>query len=108
MKDVGGGLDEYVATIVLDVVRALVSCAACALLRRVGRRPLAVASSAAAGLSLLGLAALLTFGDPNQHRWLPNGLLVVYITSVSLGLVPLPWVMSGEVSAMRALPCLLL
>ena len=60
MKDVGGGTDEYLATIILDVVRVLVSCVACVLLRRLGRRPLAVCSAACTGLSLLALAASLT------------------------------------------------
>ncbi|KAK3932867.1 Facilitated trehalose transporter Tret1 [Frankliniella fusca] len=97
MRDVGSGLDEYLATIILDVVRVLMSCAACVLLRRVGRRPLAVLSAAATGVSLMGLAARLAFGDPDKHAWMPVSLLVTYITSVSVGLVPLPWVMAGEV-----------
>lgn len=97
MKDVGGGLDEYVATIILDVVRVLVSVVACVLLRRTGRRPLAVLSAAVSGTSLLGLAAVLAFGNPAEYPWLPTSLLVVYITAISLGLVPLPWVMAGEV-----------
>ncbi|XP_034238147.1 facilitated trehalose transporter Tret1-2 homolog isoform X3 [Thrips palmi] len=97
MKDVGGGLDEYVATIILDVVRVLMSCVACVLLRRTGRRPLAVLSAAVTGMSLLGLGAVLGFGDPARYPWLPTSLLVLYITAVSLGLVPLPWVMAGEV-----------
>lgn len=101
IKDVGGGMDEYAVTIILDVVRFAMSCAACVLLRRVGRRPLAVLSAVVTGLSLTGLAALLTFGDPARSPWLSIGLLVLYITAVSLGLVPLPWVMSGEVFPAR-------
>ncbi|KAE8750361.1 hypothetical protein FOCC_FOCC002921 [Frankliniella occidentalis] len=103
MKDVGGGLDEYVATIILDVVRVLMSCAACVLLRRVGRRPLAVLSSAATGVSLMGLAARLAFGDPASHAWMPVSLLVTYITAVSVFPGNLRGLSGGATSALNFL-----
>jgi facilitated trehalose transporter len=97
----GGAVDEYVAMGVLDVARLLMSLLTCVLLRRLGRRPLALVSAAGTGLSLLGLAAFLRFSDAAGDNvflaWTPVLLLVAYMCFVSVGLVPLPWVMTGEV-----------
>jgi len=98
LKDVAGSVDEYKSTIIIDTVRVLASAVACVLLRRVGRRPLAVWSTAGAAMTLLTLGALLTWGhkDSATTSWIVISLLIAYMTSISMGLVPLPWVLSGE------------
>ncbi|XP_065334091.1 facilitated trehalose transporter Tret1-like isoform X2 [Cloeon dipterum] len=92
-----GGVDKYVAMGVLDIARLVMSLVTCVLLRRLGRRPLALVSAAGTGGCLLILASLLRFGSSADLRWTPVGLLVGYMCFVSIGLVPLPWVMTGEV-----------
>jgi MFS family permease len=90
LDGVGSGIDSFVATNIIGIVRVVMSAAACLLARRFGRRPLAVSSCLGAGASLLGLGA----AGPG---WAPLVLLALYICFISIGLVPLPWVMVGEV-----------
>jgi sugar porter (SP) family MFS transporter len=98
LEEAGSGLDSYLATNVIGLVRVAMSVVACILARRFGRRPLAVTSSLGAGASLIGLGA----AGPG---WAPPVFLVLYICFISVGLVPLPWVMIGEVfpAAVRGL-----
>lgn len=100
MKTVSGNVDEYLATIVIDVIRVVMSLATCILLRQFGRRPLGLISLVGTTVSLLSLAAVLKtpfYKEYPSLSWLPTGLLASYICFISIGLVPLPWVMTGEV-----------
>jgi MFS family permease len=90
LDGLGSGVDPYVATNIIGVLRVIMSVVACFLARRFGRRPLAVTSFLGAGASLLGLGAV-------GPGWTPVVFLALYICFVSIGLVPLPWVMLGEV-----------
>ena len=90
LTDVGSGLDAFLATNIIGLVRVVMSVVACVLARWFGRRPLSVISSLGAAATLLGLGA----AGPG---WMPVLLLVLYICFISIGLVPLPWVMLGEV-----------
>lgn len=99
-QTIGAGVNEYLAMIVIDVVRFGMSIVACVLLRSTGRRPLAAISGIGTAVSLLGLAAFLyaagVWPTVLRHSWLPMLLLVAFICFVSVGLVPLPWCMTGE------------
>ena len=90
LADMGSGLDAFLATIIIGLVRVVMSVVACILARWCGRRPLSVISSLGAAATLLGLGA-------TGPGWAPVVLLVLYICFISIGLVPLPWVMVGEV-----------
>lgn len=98
LDDMGSGLDAFVATNIIGLVRVVMSVVACILARRFGRRPLSVISSLGAAATLFGLGAA-------DAGWAPVVLLVLYICFISIGLVPLPWVMVGEVfpAALRGL-----
>lgn len=90
LTDVGSGLDAFLATIIIGLVRVVMSFVACILARWFGRRPLSIISSLGAAATLLGLGAV-------GPGWVPVLLLVLYICFISIGIVPLPWVMLGEV-----------
>ncbi|XP_071453653.1 facilitated trehalose transporter Tret1-like [Hetaerina americana] len=145
--DAGATVDEYTATGAVDAARILASVFACILLRRCGRRPLAMASGIGSSLSLIALAVLLmlkapasaggkswdagsgnlsaevnaTLGGASSWNlpanyslveevaeevadvaafawaWAPVVCLVLYVLFSTTGLIPLPWVMTGEV-----------
>ncbi|XP_046401668.1 facilitated trehalose transporter Tret1-like isoform X2 [Ischnura elegans] len=146
--DSGATVDEYTATGAVDAARILASVFACILLRRCGRRPLAMASGIGSAISLIALAVFLmlktpaagttdaltnftsnnSFMDSNvttgmfpwdvaNHTltlaeevvedvvdaaefvwaWAPVVCLVLYVLFSTTGLIPLPWVMTGEV-----------
>lgn len=94
-----GGMDKYMATILIDVVRLIMSTLACVFMRQVGRRGLALFSAVGTAMSLFGLTAYLYLsarGSVPVIPVLPLVLLVLYICCISIGLVPLPWCMIGE------------
>jgi len=113
LKRVGPDLNEYHCTMAVDVIRLAVSVLACGLTKRYGRRPLAVVSAVGTCLSLLCLAASVrdsdtpaTPGSVAVHAvpaplatasLAPVMSIVAYMVFVNIGLVPLPWIMSGEV-----------
>lgn len=100
-KSVSGGLDRYAVVIAIDTLRVVMSGVACVLCRRVGRRPLCMVSGACTAACLLALAWLLRDGGSESDAWAPLLCLGGYVTAVSVGLVPLPWVMVGEVFPAR-------
>lgn len=99
-ETIGGGLNEYTAMLLVDVLRVVASLIACILLRKMGRRPLALISGIGCTTSLIFLALF---------TYLPNALpsfsnyttisilfLMTYVFFVTIGLTPLPWAMVGE------------
>lgn len=97
---VGDGLDKYTSMLIIDLIRVAVSVLACVLLRKCGRRPLTIISGFGSSTSLFILSAFIysTTLDASLTRYsfIPLTALIGYITFVSLGLVPLPWAMNGE------------
>lgn len=97
---VGGAFNEYTAMLIIDALRVVASLIACVLLRKMGRRPLALISGVGCVISLLSLA-LFTFLS-KIHTTLPHYSyfslfsLMGYMCFVMLGLMPLPWTMLGE------------
>ncbi|CAK1595655.1 unnamed protein product [Parnassius mnemosyne] len=98
-KAVGKGIDHYVAMLIIDALRTVMSVVACVVCKQYGRRPLCLISGIWTGLSMIGLSLYLywTDGKPTDMSWLPLSCLMVYICAISIGLVPLPWMMCGEV-----------
>lgn len=101
MKEtIGKGLNEYLAMTIIDVVRFVMSILACVLLRKCGRRPLLMVSGVGTVVSLISLAVFLYFSSRNDSlksmAWIPMTCLIAYICFVSVGIVPLPWCMTGE------------
>lgn len=101
MQDtVGDGLDRYASMLIIDVIRVAMSVLACVLLRKCGRRPLTIISGFGSAASLFALSGFIYLAslDPTLLRlsFVPLTALIGYITFVSLGMVPLPWALNGE------------
>ncbi|XP_050678174.1 facilitated trehalose transporter Tret1-2 homolog isoform X1 [Leptidea sinapis] len=97
-KAVGKGLDHYLAMIVIDSLRTVMSVVACVICKKYGRRPLCMISGIFTAVSMVGLSMYLywTEGTQTNMTWLPLTCLMTYICAISIGLVPLPWMMCGE------------
>ncbi|KAL4712455.1 hypothetical protein ACJJTC_007471 [Scirpophaga incertulas] len=93
---VGKGLNHYVVMLIIDSVRVLMSVVACIVCKKYGRRPLCFISGIWTSVSMIGLSMFLYF-RPDNMSWLPLTCLMMYICAVSIGFVPLPWIMCGEV-----------
>lgn len=113
LKRVSPDLNEYHCTMALDVIRLAVSVLACGLTKKYSRRSLAIVSAVGTCSSLLCLAASVSdTGGPTSTvaaaavhavptrtitSLTPVLSIVAYMVFVNIGLVPLPWIMSGEV-----------
>ncbi|CAB3373892.1 Hypothetical predicted protein [Cloeon dipterum] len=102
------GIDDYLATVALGVVRLLFTILACGLLRRCGRRPLTFISSIGCGVTMLGLGTYMYLAKEAKEAglapppsWIPV-LCIFGFTAVStIGYLVVPWVMIGEVYPSR-------
>lgn len=97
-QTIGNDFNEYLGMLIIDIIRVIVSIIACILLRRFGRRPLAIISGIGTFISLFLLSGI-TFASKllPQTPFIPLFLIVNYIIFVSIGFIPLPWAMIGEV-----------
>lgn len=101
-QDAGSSVDEFVSTMVVGAVNLAAVVVATALIDRLGRKVLLVASAAAmaAALAVLGTFFYLsakTDVDVSACGWLPLLSFVVFVVGFSLGFGPIPWLMMGEI-----------
>ncbi|XP_028163884.1 facilitated trehalose transporter Tret1-like isoform X2 [Ostrinia furnacalis] len=93
----------YAAMLSVDILRCASLVAACVVLRKCGRRPLALFSGIFTTLSLITLAVYLYLVDArvirHMSRVISLGLMAIYIIVSNLGISPLPWNMVGELFA---------
>lgn len=99
-------VDKYVAMLAIDGIRTGMSIIACILLKKCGRRPLTMISGfgTAASLGVLGLYLHLSpiYKDLlAPYSFIPLVALASYIVFISIGLVPLPWAMTGELFPLK-------
>ncbi|KXJ73638.1 hypothetical protein RP20_CCG015385 [Aedes albopictus] len=98
---IGSNINEYLAMLIVDLVRVITSLIACVLLKMFGRRPLAMLSGTGTTISLIGLSIFLYFQTSipvyQNLSWMSLIFLISYIIFIGIGLFPLPWCMSGEV-----------
>lgn len=96
-EEVTGRENAHSATLVLDLVRLISSVVACWFTKIYPRKILVVISGIGSALSMLFLGGSLLFniGTP----WLPVCFLLAFTFASSIGLVPLPWLLCGELFA---------
>lgn len=99
-KAVGKGLDHYLVMLIIDALRVGMSVVACIICKQYGRRPLCFISGIWTAASMVGLSMFLYY-KPENMSWVPLICLMFYICAISIGLVPLPWIMCGEVFPTR-------
>lgn len=104
-ETVGQSLDNYVAMLTIDVLRVIMSALACVLLRRFGRKPLLMISGIGTASSLFVLSTFVIAKQflPSLETFffIPMSCLIGYISFMCIGLMPLPWSMSGEVFPLK-------
>lgn len=99
----GAGDRASLYTIIVGVVQTIATVVASILVDRAGRRILLLISSIGMGVTLAVFGYYFKLKENNTDvsniSWLPLVCLVVFIIVFSLGLGPLPWMMSGEILA---------
>lgn len=105
MRDtIGEGVNEYLATLIIDVMRVFMSIIACVLLRSVKRRSLALISGIGTVIPLFTLSLytyLAKIYPEISSGYVPLLCLIFYIMFITIGFVPLPWAMMGELFPLR-------
>jgi SP family facilitated glucose transporter-like MFS transporter 8 len=98
----GSMLTSSECAIVVGGIQLLASTGSSSLVDRVGRRPLLLVSTSCCAASLAVMGAyqyvhLQTGAHTAAYDWLPLVCLVVFLTTYSLGVGPLPIVIMGEI-----------
>lgn len=97
VSTVTSDVNEYVSTIIIDVIRVIMSSITCVLLKTFKRRTLAIFSAFMTGLSLVGLSCSNILAT-KEYSWISLPFIAAYVCFISLGTVPIPWILTGEVS----------
>nr|XP_022901994.1 facilitated trehalose transporter Tret1-2 homolog [Onthophagus taurus]XP_022901995.1 facilitated trehalose transporter Tret1-2 homolog [Onthophagus taurus] len=99
-KKVDQNLNPYLASIFLGTVRFVMSLANTYMLRRFQRRPLVLVSCVGMAICMF-ISGMYTLHGKNDGtnsflKWVPVILLVIYVITSMIGLLPIPWTMSAE------------
>ncbi|XKL59851.1 hypothetical protein PGB90_000867 [Kerria lacca] len=95
-----GSTNSAICTLIVGIVQTIATIVSSVLVDRAGRRILLLISSTGMAISLIGLGYyfwLKSHGNAGDLGWLPLISLVAFIIVFSLGLGPIPWMMSNEV-----------
>lgn len=98
-QDVGAdGMDPFVASIFLGVVRFIMSCFNAYLLKRFKRRFLLMLSSFCMAVFMFISAAVTIWISEGAKslNWVPIFCLLMYVCSSMIGLLTIPWTMTAE------------
>ncbi|CRK93942.1 CLUMA_CG007469, isoform A [Clunio marinus] len=99
LQDVGAdGIDPFVASIFLGVVRFVMSCLNAWLLKRFKRRFLVMLSSflMAALMFISGTVTIWIQNGATELKWVPVVCLLLYVCASMIGLLMIPWTMTAE------------
>lgn len=104
-NSLGESIDEYVATMVVDLSRIVASVLSCVVVKKVGRRPLTTFSGLATTATLFALSAYLYFASANEQLknfyGIPLTLFTLYVLCITIGMNPLVWILTGEMFPLR-------
>lgn len=99
MTSITGTGREYFSMILIDTVRVFASFLGCVVLKLCYRRTLIVVSGIGTSLCMITVSTLmyLTQKYPDSDfSWFTLAFIIGYITFISAGIFPLPWVLQGE------------
>lgn len=94
------GINEYFAMILIDCIRVFMSIVACICMKNYGRRPISLIGTTGTAISFLGLSLFLYLMQNSllfsNAFWLPLLCFISFVIFTTLGLVPMPWCLVGE------------
>ncbi|CAH1956405.1 unnamed protein product [Acanthoscelides obtectus] len=101
-ETIGDSINEYTSMIVMDSIRLVGSIVACYLLKKVGRRTLTLFSCCGTCVSLFVVSLFCYVAKyypelAQGYSLVPLTALVTYTAFLTMGLLPVPWALMGEV-----------
>ncbi|CAH4036649.1 unnamed protein product [Pieris brassicae] len=97
----GGGIESYTSMLMVDVVRFATAVLSCVVVNKLNRRTvlfMGIYISVAALFTTSFLLYLRDYGYiPEQYKWTPVIPTLIYIFGKTLGILPIPWAIAGEI-----------
>lgn len=104
-ESLGTQINEYTATLIIDIMRLISSMIACIAMRNVGRRILTIISGISTAICLFSLSIYLYLSTKMVNftttATIPLILFAIYILVLSIGISPLPWCLTSELFPLR-------
>lgn len=102
-------LNDYVASIIVGTIRFVMSLVCAMLIQKVGRKTLCTYSSCGMALSVLVLGLYIKYYEINPDKTkiltlLPLICIVLNVFFSMMGMLPIPWVLVGEMFPLRVRP----
>lgn len=102
-------LNDYVASIIVGTIRFVMSLVCAMLIQKVGRKTLCTYSSCGMALSVLALGLYVKYYEINPDKdkiltLLPLVCIVLNVFFSMMGMLPIPWVLVGEMFPLRVRP----
>ncbi|XP_070504408.1 facilitated trehalose transporter Tret1-like [Chironomus tepperi] len=95
--EAGVSIDAFLSTVIIGIIRCVMTFAAAFLSDKVGRKPLAIVSSIGMFISMTGLALSSEFSlKDTQYFWVPAALLYFFVSIGTIGILVLPFSMVAE------------
>ncbi|XP_076750814.1 facilitated trehalose transporter Tret1 [Xylocopa sonorina] len=96
----GSSMAPELASIVVALVQLVMSGVAALIVDRAGRKPLLMISTGIMSASLIALGYYFKLKDSGSDvsalGWLPLTSLIIFMVAFSIGLGPVPWMLTGE------------
>ncbi|XP_050302173.1 facilitated trehalose transporter Tret1-like isoform X2 [Anthonomus grandis grandis] len=98
LKETGSTVNPYLASILIGTVRCIMSCVNTYMLRTFHRRPLIMLSGVGMACCMLlsGFFTMWINNGTSTQKWVPTCLLLLYVITSMIGLLPIPWTMTAE------------
>ncbi|XP_059047070.1 facilitated trehalose transporter Tret1-like [Achroia grisella] len=101
MEVTGGAIESYTSMLMVDVLRFATAVLACIVVNKLNRRTVLFLGVTISVASLLLTSILLYLRDfgyiPDDYKWLPIIPTMSYIFGKTLGILPIPWAIAGEI-----------
>ncbi|XP_041983515.1 facilitated trehalose transporter Tret1-like [Aricia agestis] len=100
---VGKGINKYGAMLTIDFLRTVTTLLTIMTSRKFSRRLLCMVSGTLTAISMMSLAIFLYFYKeiPESLTAVPLCFLSAFIIAINIGLMPLPWIIVGEIFPSR-------
>ncbi|XP_032524806.2 facilitated trehalose transporter Tret1-like [Danaus plexippus] len=102
MNEVSGGhIESYTSMLMVDIVRFATAVLSCVVVNKFNRRTVLFFGIYVSVVSLLLTSILLYVRDfgylPEKYKWIPVIPTLVYIFGKTIGILPIPWAIAGEI-----------
>ncbi|XP_038219288.1 facilitated trehalose transporter Tret1-like isoform X1 [Zerene cesonia] len=97
----GGAIESCTGMLMVDIVRFLTAILSCVVVNKLNRRTVLFLGVYISVVALFSTSLLLYLRDfgyiPDEYKWTPVIPTLIYIFGKTLGILPIPWAIAGEI-----------